>query len=285
MEAKFFELDAKMDAVRATMNRFPERVLKDYQDKLDVSWIFHDHALEGVVLSYSELKAAIDQRIISDVSLIPMYEEVKNHKVAVDFIREAVQSKKPPIVDIELVRKIYGILTPEAVAKGCPYRKENPLHRLYYHDIAPPEKIVPAVRKLGEWIDDPANRHLHVIEKVASLHSKFMAIFPWAKESGRTIRVASNLLLQEAGYPIAIIHSIDRQRYYESLRGDHIGLTSLYLEAVQTTAETEMRCLEIPFWDFRNFAHENPDVMWKLLQHVVELLSKDGRALAGPGAI
>ena len=97
------------------------------------------------------------------------------------------------------------------------------------------------MRKLGEWIDDPANKHLHVIEKVATLHSKFMAIFPWAKESGRTIRVASNLLLQEGGYPIAIVHSIDRQRYYEALRGDHLGLTSLYLEAVQTTAETEMR--------------------------------------------
>jgi len=100
------------------------------------------------------------------------------------------------------------------------------------------------MRKLGEWIDDPTTKHLHVIEKGASLHSKFMAIFPWAKESGRTIRVASNLLLQEGGYPIAIIHSIDRQRYYEALRGDHIALTSLYLEAVQTTAETELRVYE-----------------------------------------
>ena len=38
-----------------------------------------------------------------------------------------------------------------------------------------------------------------------------------------------------------ILHATDRQRYYEALRGDHLGLTSLYLEAVQTTAETEMR--------------------------------------------
>ena len=63
--------------------------MKDYRERLDVSWIFHDNALEGVVLSYSELKAAIDQRIISDVTLIPMYEEVRNHKTAVDFVREA----------------------------------------------------------------------------------------------------------------------------------------------------------------------------------------------------
>src|SRR5689334_23723698 len=100
------------------------------------------------------------------------------------------------------------------------------------------------MRKLGEWIDEPTTKHVHVIERVATMHSRFMAIFPWAKESGRTIRIASNQLLQEAGYPIAIVHSIDRQRYYEALRGDHLGLTSLYLEAVQTTAETEIRVYE-----------------------------------------
>src|SRR3954467_15787766 len=123
MDAKFFELDAKMDLLRAKLASFPSNIIKDYQDRLDVSWIFHDQALEGVVLSYSELKAAIDQRIISDVSLIPMYEDVKNHKIALDFIREQSAAKKPPIVDLELVRKLYGMLTPEAIAKGCPYRK------------------------------------------------------------------------------------------------------------------------------------------------------------------
>ncbi|HJZ60665.1 MAG TPA: cyclic nucleotide-binding domain-containing protein, partial [Miltoncostaeaceae bacterium] len=70
--------------------------------------------------------------------------------------------------------------------------------------------------------------------------------------------------------------------------GDHFGELALITERERTatvTAETEMRCLEIPFWDFRNFAHENPDVMWKLLQHVVELLSAESRAPAGPGAV
>src|SRR5919205_1272488 len=91
MDTKLFELDAKMDALRAKLASFPARITKDFQDRLDISWIFHDHALEGVVLSYSELKAAVDQRIISDVTLIPMYEEVRSHKQAVDFIREAAQ--------------------------------------------------------------------------------------------------------------------------------------------------------------------------------------------------
>src|SRR6476646_4762551 len=56
--------------------------------------------------------------------------------------------------------------------------------------------------------------------------------------------------------------------------GDHFGEIALVREAVRTatvTATTELRLLEIPFWDFRDFAHANPDVTWKLLQHVVAL--------------
>jgi CRP-like cAMP-binding protein len=61
--------------------------------------------------------------------------------------------------------------------------------------------------------------------------------------------------------------------------GDHFGELALITErerSATVTAETDMRCLEIPFWDFRDFAHDNPDVMWKLLQHVVAMLSPDG---------
>jgi CRP-like cAMP-binding protein len=57
--------------------------------------------------------------------------------------------------------------------------------------------------------------------------------------------------------------------------GDHFGEIALVSEAERSatvTAKTELRVLEIPFWDFRDFAHANPDVTWKLLQHVVSLL-------------
>jgi len=57
--------------------------------------------------------------------------------------------------------------------------------------------------------------------------------------------------------------------------GDHFGELALISErerSATVTAKTEVRALEIPFWDFRDFAHANPDVTWKLLQHVVEML-------------
>ena len=65
--------------------------------------------------------------------------------------------------------------------------------------------------------------------------------------------------------------------------GDHFGELALVSEAERTatvTATTELRLLEIPFWDFREFAHRNPDVMWKLLQHVVTLLQRQPQPAA-----
>jgi CRP-like cAMP-binding protein len=59
--------------------------------------------------------------------------------------------------------------------------------------------------------------------------------------------------------------------------GDHFGELALVSESARTatvTATTELRLLEIPFWDFRDFAHANPDVTWKLLQHVVAVLQR-----------
>jgi CRP-like cAMP-binding protein len=56
--------------------------------------------------------------------------------------------------------------------------------------------------------------------------------------------------------------------------GDHFGEVALVIEAERTatvTASTELRCLEIPVWDFREFALANPDVTWKLLQHVIQI--------------
>ncbi len=244
MESRLFELDAKMDGLRVRVNQFPARLAKDYQDKLDISWIFHDHALEGVVLSYSELKAAVDSRIISDVSLIPMFEEVRCHKQAVDFLRDAVKQKKPPTVDLEFIRKLYAMITPDAAAKGCPYRKENPLHRLYYHEIATPEKIQPKMKKIEEWLESSEFQSLHPVLAGSRLQWRLLSAYPWTKNTGKVARLVTNYILLQAGYLPAIVHSIERQRYYEALRHENEALSALILESLQNSIETTSKFFE-----------------------------------------
>jgi Fic family protein len=223
---------------REREGKVPASIKDEFNEKLLISWIYHDAALEGEVLSYSEIHAATDSKIISDVTLIPAYEEIKAFNEACAFAMDHAVTKRKP-VNVELFRKLYGLLLPDEAAKGCPYRKENPLHRLYYHEITQPDKIGYRMRKFGEWLE--AEEGLHPIEHVAAMHQRFMAIFPWSKESGRVARIVSNLMLHRANYPLAVIHAIDRQRYYDSLRNDSSKLVSLYLEAVETTAKSATR--------------------------------------------
>jgi Fic family protein len=244
METKFFELDGRAEILRERRNRAAQAIVADFDDKLDVSWIYHDHALEGVVLSYHELKAAIDKRIISDVTLIPMYEEIKNYKSAIEWVRELAKQplkKRKGSITVDTLKAIHTILTPEERQKGDPYRKDNPLHRLYFHEIAAPDKINARMKKLVEWLDDEETQHLHPIERAAKAHYHLMAIYPWPKNSGKVARLFMNLLLLRDGYPPAVIHSIERQRYYDVLRNENAGLVPLVFESLDNAVETAIR--------------------------------------------
>ncbi len=71
--------------------------------------------------------------------------------------------------------------------------------------------------------------------------------------------------------------------------GDHFGELALINQQVRSatvTAETPLTCQTIAFWDFRSFAKENPEILWKLLEHVVGLLGvgreQDARQPAQP---
>jgi CRP-like cAMP-binding protein len=73
--------------------------------------------------------------------------------------------------------------------------------------------------------------------------------------------------------------SVDGKEVRKLGPGDHFGELALISERIRgatVTADEPMRCLVMGFWDFRRFAKQNPDVTWKLLQYVVDLLAEAG---------
>src|SRR5215468_798988 len=113
---KYLSLDSKVEYLREQRQRANAAIVAQFDEKFDQSWIYHDNALEGVVLSYHELKAAIDKRIISDVTLIPMYEEIKNYKSAIEWVRELAKQplkRRKGSITVDTLKAIHAILTPE----------------------------------------------------------------------------------------------------------------------------------------------------------------------------
>ena len=112
------------------------------EEKFDMSWIYHDGALEGQVLSPQEIWTALKTQIRSDSAFQPSLTEVRSHKAAIEHIRSLTDKKKVTIGP-ELIRRLHNIL-----ASGDPqssgtlvYRKDIPIHRTYFHEITPPNKL------------------------------------------------------------------------------------------------------------------------------------------------
>ena len=67
--------------------------------------------------------------------------------------------------------------------------------------------------------------------------------------------------------------------------GDHfgeLGLIAHQPRAATVQATTPLRCLTIASWDFQRFVKDNPDMAWKLLQHLARALMDE--ASTGPHA-
>jgi Fic family protein len=228
--------------------------LQAYRDNLDMSWVYHDSAIEGVVYTIQELKTAIDPTttVVTDSNLQPACEEIRRHREALNFIRDFAVKKRLPIT-LDVVKKIYLILHPEeGDIKTLKYRKDIPQHRLYFHEYAPPDKITYKVRQVMDWVNDPETRRTrNAIRVAARAHYDLLRVFPFTHDSGKVARLLMNLLLLRSGYPPAIIHSTERQRYYDALKGASAAMNQIVQEAIENNLASVEKLVE---------SYENPVV-------------------------
>jgi Fic family protein len=214
---------------------------KAYRDNLDMSWIYHDAAIEGSVYTPQELRAAIDPdaAMAGDAASQPVCEEIRRHREALDYIRDLAIKKKVPIT-VDTIKKIFLILHPEeGDIKTVRYRKDIPQHRLYFHEYAPPDKIAVKVRQVVDWLNDPETRKSRGAIRLATrAHYDLLRVFPFASDSGKVARLLLNLLLLRSGYPPAIVHSTERQRYYEALKGSSTAMNQIVAEAIENNLQS-----------------------------------------------
>jgi len=134
-----------------------------------------------------------------------------------------------------VIKRIYLTLHPEeGDLKSVKYRKDIPQHRLYFHEYAPPDKIAYRVRQIVDWLNGPEPKKIKSPVRIASrVHYDLLRVFPFPNDSGKVARLLMNVILLRSGYPPAIIHSTERQRYYEALKGSLPTIMSMVNEAIQ----------------------------------------------------
>ena len=148
---------------------------------LDVSWLHHENGLEGIVYAYPEIQSAVSLREVSDTSLMSTCRTLRVQKAAVDFFRELAATDGK--VTVSMLEKLNGdLLNNEEMA--AVYRKDIPIHRTYFHDIAQPEDIRGGLDDLLAWVNSSEARDLHIIELASKAHHWFMHVFPFQNRAG-----------------------------------------------------------------------------------------------------
>lgn len=239
-------LESRIAEYQELRRACPADRLQAFDDNLKMSWVYHDSAIEGVVYTQKELLGAIEENEPEDSSATPAYDEIRNHLAAIEKMEQFAGRKKLKIT-LDVIKKIYAALAPEELeGKSQPtYRKEMPLHRLYFHEISQPEKISYRMRQLVTWMNAAdTKRSTHAVRLASRAHAQLLSIYPFPRQSGTLARLILNLILARQGYPPAIIHATQRQRYYDALKTGEDAVSAFVHQALVASVESSISFLE-----------------------------------------
>jgi Fic family protein len=245
---QFLDLDDRTEDVRELM-RSRSRETEQFLAKYELSWVYHECALEGMVLTHAELRQALDPNPgMVDSSMVHAFTEVRNQRRAIEFIKLESKSKMLKY-GLPLVKRLYEVLY-EGLPNRNPgnFRRDMPLHRVYFHDIVQPVQIQPGLEQLFEFMASEEFMRMHPFKQATHSHHRFMELFPFSDLSGKVGRMMMNLILIRSGYMPLVIHSMDRQEYYEALRLNATQFGKVMMQSMDNALDNAYKFF-VPGWN------------------------------------
>ncbi|MEN9335247.1 MAG: hypothetical protein RLZZ500_234 [Bacteroidota bacterium] len=223
----------------------PQSALHKIKEALTIEWTYNSNSIEGNTLSLRETQMVIQEGITIKGKSLREHFEVKNHEVAIDYlysiIHENYQLRSRDILNL------HGYVL-RSIEEEFAGRLRNGGVRISGVNFIPPnaQKVPYLIDELIDFVvQNPLG--LNTIELATVFHHKFVWIHPFFDGNGRTVRLAMNLILMQAGYPPAIILKNDRKKYYEALNqannGNFQKLMLLMCQAVERSLNIYLNAL------------------------------------------
>lgn len=239
---------AQIDVKRAELDR--QRPLSAAEaarlrEYLDVEWTYNSNAIEGSTLTRQETLVVLKHGLAVGGKPLVEHLEAINHQAAIGWVETlAVRHDPPGEADILALHRL--VLRSIDDANAGVYR-QGQVYIAGSAFVPPPARAVPGrMAESAAWLvrsgeETAASQGLHPVVRAAHAHLWLVDIHPFVDSNGRTARLLMNLLLLQAGYPIAIIRAEDRAAYYTALEAGHEGRLDPFLllvaEAVDRTLD------------------------------------------------
>lgn len=245
IEEKAQQLKMKIDTLT------PERQFA-FHEICAQAYIFHDSALEGLVISRDEIASVFSSDTEGQYIRSRVLQEIRNHRKKLhEIITHAARMRHQSGIYRSAEITIENILaTHESLFQNIPrkepgiIRTQTPLHIAYFHDLSEAKNIKDRLLTLCEKTRDPDFRAQHPINQAVLFHFHFMQIFPFLDGCGKVGRLFMNSFLLQGGYELAIIHGSDRQLYYETLKEGPDALRILLLDSIESALDSRINFLK-----------------------------------------
>lgn len=267
---------------RAVLNEarpLPLAALYKIREALSIEWIYNSNNIEGNTLTLRETQMVLQEGITVKGKSLREHFEAKNHETALNLLYEMVENHRRLTPKAVLELHSYILRSIEDHSAG---RLRNAGVRISGANFVPPNarKVSGLFDELFAFVhDNPLG--LNIIELAAVFHHKFVWIHPFFDGNGRTIRLAMNLLLMNAGFTPAIILSADRKKYYSALNNanhnNYAGLMLLIAQALERTLNIYLGALPDSDYDYMKISDLVEEESLPYGAEYISLLARRGK--------
>lgn len=225
----------------------PRSAVAKLRDHFTIEMTYNSNAIEGNSLTFKETFLVINEGITVKGKPLKDHLEAKDHHAALEYLYELIDHEKQVTLSAHLLRTLHQLITQETEEEWAGrYRESNVM--IGGADHTPPDALeVPTqMSSLFRWLPQEQKK-LHIVELAALFHHRLVFIHPFLDGNGRTARLAMNLLLLRAGFPLVVILKNDRRKYYRVLsEADQGNLSPLVLfvaQAVERSLDIYLKTL------------------------------------------
>ena len=229
---------AKLDRLRP----LPKSAVQKLREKFQIEMTYNSNAIEGNSLTLKETFLVINEGLTVKGKPLKDHLEAKDHYAALEYLYDLINKNKRQTISEVLIRNLHQIIVQETDKEWAGrYRNAKVIIGGAKHTPPDALQVPEKMRRLISWLNSQKNK-MNIVELSALLHHKLVHIHPFFDGNGRTARLAMNLLLLQAGYPLVVILKNDRKKYYAVLDKADSGK---YEPLVKFIAQSVERSLDI----------------------------------------
>ena len=222
----------EIDSQRSIYHDVVEHDGETFRDRLALSWLYHDHALEGVVVAPEDLERALQGMPARNYCDGVLLHSLRSLRSCIDFVHDS--AARGDELTLDWLRDVHARICPDDYEAVGQYRKRDTSPGVYHLTVAPANSISYHFHKFIDTYREELAQ-MHPVRQAAIAHWEFMRVFPFDERTGVVGRLMLNFLLLRHQFPPAIIHATDRHLYFDALNGHRTDLVPVVADATRST--------------------------------------------------